>query len=301
MRIGQIISRGVVAAQAAMIGALYVFLLQAPVQVLSAIAQGEGMAAPGQQPDATRLMFNLSLSCGTFVLSVVVFLLFPLVQGGILGRVRDHLKLPRLLPGPFAVYARAFYSRLLGSQALFALLMFAVMVPVMGLFVGSAFQEMAQARSSELAEGAPAAQPPDPQHLTRHLLSQPAVLVAMGALSLLLSAVGMVYWVANCIVVSEEERVVASWRHSLRFCRQNLPAVAAVWLVNVVAGLLISPIGLIGVLGVVKEPWVLVAVALVYSAVIGCWSVLLAGLVMSLYLAGRSPAEQREPETSAMA
>jgi hypothetical protein len=51
----------------------------------------------------------------------------------------------------------------------------------------------------------------------------------------------------------------------------------------------------------VKEPWVLVAVALVYSAVIGCWSVLLAGLVMALYLAHRWPAEQREPETSAMA
>jgi hypothetical protein len=111
----------------------------------------------------------------------------------------------------------------------------------------------------------------------------------------------MVYWIANSIVVSEEERVMASWGRSLRFCRRNFPAVLVVWVVNVVVGMLISPLGLVGPLGVVKEPWALAAVALVYSALVGCWSVLLAGLVMSLYLAHRSPAEQPEPASSAMA
>jgi hypothetical protein len=285
-------ARGIAAAQAAMIGALYVFLLQAPLQVVSMLSQDRqwaGVGAAGQQPDTKQLVLSVSLSCGAFVLSLAVFFLFPLVQGGILGQARDQLESPDQPPGRFGAYARAFYSRLLGNEALATLLMFVVMVPAMGLFVGYAFLELAQA--AELS---------DPQELTPLLLSRPAVLVAMGALALLLSAVGIVYWVANCIVVSEVERVGASWRRSLHFCRRNFAAVLVVWLVNVVAGLLISPIGLVSAWGIVKEPWALVAVALVYSAVIACWSVLLAGLVMSLYLAGRSRAEQREPETSAM-
>jgi hypothetical protein len=304
MRIGQIIVRGCAATRVALVGALLMFVLQAPLQVLGAFGpavQRETMRGPGQQPDANQLLLNLSFSCGTFVLGLAVFFLFPLVHGGILGQVRDRLELPSRPPGQFATYARAFYARLLGSEALFMLMMFAVMVPVMCLGMGLMFQEMARFAPPDVAEGGPPPPFADPQQLTRQLLSRPAVLAGVGLAALLLSAVGMVYWVANCVVVADEEGVFDSWRKALRFCRHHLSAVLVVWLLNVVGGVLVSPLGLLGSLGVVQDPWVLVAVGLVYAAVIACWGLLLAGLVMSLYLARGSPAEQPEPAAPAPA
>jgi hypothetical protein len=294
MRVGQIIARGFAAAHGALVGALYVFLLQAPLQVLSALTQGfqpQMTPAPGQQPDAKQLVLSVAFSCGTFVLALAVFFLFPLVQGGILGQVRDRLESPQQPPGPFAPYGRAFYRRLLGSQALFTLLMFVALLPLMGLTVGLYFQVQ------EMGSAAPA----DPQQLNRQLLSYPVMVVCMVIFAVLAAAVGMVYWVANTIVVAEKERVFASWRQALHFCRQNFAAVLAVWLLNFAAGLLMSPLALVGQRGVVKEPWALVGLAVVYSALIGYWSVLLAGLMMSLYLARRSPSERPEPEPAALA
>jgi hypothetical protein len=296
MSTGHIIGRGFAAAYAALVGALFVFLLQAPLQVLSAVTQSvqpQTVPAPGQQPDPKQILLSVSLSCGTFVLALAVFFLFPLVQGGILGQVRDRLEFPQQPPGPFAPYGRAFYSRLLGSQALFALLTFVLLLPLMGLTVGLYLQVQ------EMGPAAPP-QPADPQQLNRLLLSHTALVVGVAVFSVLVAAVGMVYWVANTIVVAEQERVIASWRRALHFCRQNFAAVLAVWLLNFAVGLLMSPLGLVGPLGIVKEPWALAGLAVVYAAVIGYWAVLLAGLMMSLYLARRSPAEQPEPRVPAL-
>jgi len=310
MSIGHIIARGFAAAHAALVGALFVFLLQAPVQVLSAVGQGlqgEAMRGAGQQPDMNLVMLSLGFSCGTFVLALAVFFLFPLVQGGILGQVRVRLESPGQRPGPFGVYGRAFYRRLLGSQALFTLVILVVMVPVMCLSVVVTLQEIARAMPAGAAEGAPAPATLDPHEFTRQLLSNPAVLAGMVIASLLVSAVGIVYWVADCIVVSERERVVVSWRKALHFCRQNFSAVLVVWLLNLAVGLVISPLGLVVQLGLVARVVPVVALALVvaltllYAALISYWSVLLAGLTMSLYLARRSPAEQPEPAVSAPA
>jgi hypothetical protein len=116
-----------------------------------------------------------------------------------------------------------------------------------------------------------------------------------------MAAAAMVYWVANCVVVSEQETVLTSWRRSLRFCRQNFSAVLVVGLLSYVVGLLTSPLTLVGQLGIVKETWALVGLAVLYSALIGYWGVLLAGLSMSLYLGRRQASGQPEPELSAMA
>jgi hypothetical protein len=291
MPIGQIISRGFTVAHSALLGALYVFLLQAPLQVLNAVAQGfqEG-ATPGrgQQPNL-RMVRSLSLSCGSLLLALAVFFLFPLVQGGILGRVRDRLEAPNQLPGQFGAYGRAFYARLLGSLGLWVLVLIVLMLPAMCIGFGLAFQEMAKAMPA--AEGT---QPPDPQQLTRQLLLHPVVLVAMVVSALLVSAASRVYWMANCIVVSEQERVMAAWRKSLRFCRRNFSAVLVIWLLSLAVGVLISPLSLVGPFGVVKEVWVLAVLALLYSAIIGYAGVLWAGMGMSLYLARRPPSEQLE-------
>jgi hypothetical protein len=117
----------------------------------------------------------------------------------------------------------------------------------------------------------------------------------MGISSILMAAVAMVYWVANCVVVSEQKSVLASWSQSLRFCRKNFSAVLVVGLLTYAAGLLMSPLSLVGQLGIVKEPWILVALAVWYSAFLGYWGVLLAGLSMSLYLARRQACGQWEP------
>jgi membrane-anchored glycerophosphoryl diester phosphodiesterase (GDPDase) len=113
------------------------------------------------------------------------------------------------------------------------------------------------------------------------------MLVCMMASVFLVSVASMVFWIANCIVVSDQERVMAAWRQSLRFCRRNFSAVLVMWLLSLAVGILISPLSLVGPLGVVKEVWVLAALALLYSAIIGYVGVLWTGVGMSLYLARR--------------
>jgi hypothetical protein len=294
---GQIIGRGFVAAHGAILGALYLTLLYAPLQVASALAQGlQGGAlfGPAPQTDPTRALVALSLAGLSFVFTVAVFFVFPFVQGGVLGQVRDRLDPSDHAPGRLGVYGKVFYARLLANQGLFMLVLIAVMVPVMCLSFALYFQEMS--RAIDAAAEASTPQDTDIQQMNRQLLSHPAMLLGMVMGCLLVSAVGMVYWVANSIVVAEHARVKVSWRKSLHFCRQNFSAVLPVWLVNIGAGVVTSPLSLVGPLGIVMNPWALVGVALVYSALIGYWAVVLAGLSMSLYLARRTPGEHPVPE-----
>jgi hypothetical protein len=97
------------------------------------------------------------------------------------------------------------------------------------------------------------------------------MLAGMGLSSVLLAAVAMVYWVANCVVVSEQRTALRFWGRALRFCQQNLGGVLVDGALGYVAGRSITPLSLVGQLGIVKEPWVLGILALVYSALIGYW------------------------------
>jgi hypothetical protein len=204
--------------------------------------------------------------------------------------VRDRLESPEQPPGHFSHYWRTFYVRLLGSEGLFVLVVLLFMVPAMCLSAALGWQALAV--YAEPGQPPPS-QPPDPQQITRQLLMHPLFLASVLILSLLASAVGMVYWLANCVVVTERERVLAAWEKALRFCRQNCSAVLAVWLLTFTVGLLISPLGLVGQLGIVKDLWVLVPLALLYAAVIGYLGVLLAGVNLSLHLARRPSSGQR--------
>jgi hypothetical protein len=290
MPVGRVVARGVVAAHGALLGALYLFLLHAPNQLLAAGAQAFPIR-PGQQPDPRQVLLAVFLGLGSLLFTLAVFFLFPLVQGGILGQVRDRLEPLRQPPRRFSDYGRAFYLRLLGSQGLFVLAVMALMVPAMCLGAALGWHAL----TMYLEPGASPAQPPDSQQLTRQLLANPVFLAGIAIVSLLVSAVGLAYWLANCIVVTEQERVLASWKKAIHFCRWNGSAVLVVWLLACGVGLLISPVGLVGQLGIVKELSVLVSLALLYAALIGYLGVLMAGVTMSLYLARRHSSGQVEP------
>jgi hypothetical protein len=288
-----IIGRGLAAAHGALLGVLYLFVLQAPLQVLGAesqVFQGKAMHVQGQQVDPGQVVLAVVWGLGAFALALAVFFLFPLVQGGILGQVRDRLESPSQPPGPFGRYARAYYLRLLGSQGLFLLAGLAIVVPVMVLSMSLAFQELAKA-----VPAGPDEVIPSPQEFQRQFLSHGGILSMIVINSLLMSAVAMVYWVANSIVVVEEGRVVASWRKALHFCRENLSAVLVVWLLAVAVGLVMLPLSMAGQLGLVNDPWILIGLAVVYAALLGYWGVLMAGLSVSLYLGRGAPSEQ--PDT----
>jgi hypothetical protein len=232
----------------------------------------------------------MAVSCGTFVLSLAVFFLFPLVLGGILGQDRDRLESSQQPPWAFRTYGRAFYSRLLGCQALFTLVMFILLLPVMTYAIRLMSQAIALGASVD-----------DSQPMTGPLLTEPVLLAAILVFALLASVLGMVYCVANCVVASEDEGVLASWRRSLHFCRENLAAMLALWLVNLGAGLVMSPFALICSRVIAPPPWVLVPLPVVYAALIAYWGVIPAGLVMSVYLAGRPPVERVVAKESALA
>ncbi len=227
-------------------------------------------------------MLSSLLSLGSFALGVAVFFLFPLVQGGILGQVRDRLETPHQSPGPFAAYGRAYYGRLLGSLGLFTLLGFIIALPIMCLTFAVVLQV------ELLGVEAPAAPPPDAQQFLLKLLAHPATWVGIAMLMLVAAAVGMVYWVANCMLVCTRAGVFACWRQSLRFVRWNCAAWIAVCLLIVAVSAAITPVGLATQLGWVTNPWAAAAVALGYAALIGYTGVLFAGVVMSLYLSRRT-------------
>lgn len=299
--LGQIISRGFVAAHGALVCALYLFLLHAPAQVVSAVAtvaQGRQAAAMRgvEHPfDPIQVSLTLLLSLTSFAVAVAVLFVFPLLQGGILGQVRDRLESPHQAPGRFASYGRTHYVRLLGSLGLFMLLMFVVMAPVMCASAGLAFQAFQLSETAPDDRGDVAAAPfvADSQQFTRQMLTHPALIVLVVIITLLTSAVGMVYWVANCIIVSATDGVLACWRQSLRFCRQNLAAVLAVWLLIIAVSMLGAPVSLAGQLGFVTDLWAVVGLALLQALLIGYTGVLFAGLTMSLFLARRPEALER--------
>jgi hypothetical protein len=292
MPVNQIIKRGLVAAHGALLGALFLFFLHAPAQVLGAVGQAlqaDAARTPGQAA-GVKLVAILAVSFASLVCALAVFFLYPLLLGGILGQIRDRIESPRQPPGLFGTYGRAFYGRLLGNLCLFTLIGLVFLLPVMGIAIGLAYQKNAEAISEAAAW--PGDTPPqtlDGQQPTRQLMSDPVLLAAMAIASVFLSVLSMVYWVANTVVVSDQEGVVASCRKSLRFCWQNVAAVLVVLLLSLAVGLVIAPLGLTIQLGVVNNPWALVALALAYAACISYWGVLLSGVIMSLYLARRAP------------
>jgi len=246
-------------------------------------------------PDARQVLLSLAGAGIGLTLAVAVFFLFPYFQGGILGQVRDRLESPEDAPGLYGSYARANYARLLGSQALFALLMVVVIAPVICLGAGIAIQDQLSNLAAQTADGTSSAVTPNPQQIQRQLLSHPAMLAGMALGSILVSAAGMVYWVANCVMVTGQESVFAAWRKSLVFCRENFFAVLVVWLLNLLAGVVMAPLLLVGQLGFVTDIWILCLLGLAYSVLIGYWAVVLAGLSMSLYLHRRVGAGQLAP------
>ena len=299
--LGQVIGRGFVAAHGA--GRCP---LSFPVACAwpnrerrATVAQGRQTASlrGAEHPlDPIQLSLSLLLSAASFAVAVAVLFLFPLLQGGILGQVRDRLESPHQAPGRFGSYGRTHYVRLLGSLGLYMLLMFALMAPVMCVGAGLAVQVFQLSAEAPDNRGDAAAAPlvPDSQQFTRQILTHPAMVVVMVIITLLASAVGMVYWVANCIIVSASDGVLASWRQSLRFCWQNLSAVLAVWLLIIAVSMVVTPVSLASQLGFVTDLWAVVGLALLQAVLIGYTGVLFAGLTMSLYIARRRDALQPE-------
>ena len=282
---GRIIGRGFLVAQSVLVGVILLALLHAPAQLANALTislRGQTPTGPGATPE--QLLPVLLLSGVSFLLAIGVFFLFPLIQGGILGQVRHRLDSPDQPPRRFASYMRRHYLRLLGNEAVFTLITIAAIVPL--LFVAAIVVVQGTTVGAE---------PPAPGDVERQLLSHPVFLGAMVLLSVLVSALGMIYWVANCVVVAEGQSVGASWRRSFQFCRANFSACVAVWFVNLVAGAVLAPLGMLGQLGVVTGTWALLGLALAYSVLIGYWGVITAGISMSLYLGRRARSESEEP------
>jgi hypothetical protein len=76
--LGQIIARGFTAAHSVLLGALLLFLLHAPAQILNAVVQGlqaEVMTSQVKQPDPTQVLLYVAAAFGSFVLALAVF--FP--------------------------------------------------------------------------------------------------------------------------------------------------------------------------------------------------------------------------------
>jgi hypothetical protein len=287
----RILGRGFSVAHGALLGVLWLFILQAPLQVICALMQVfQVQPAPGHRASPMQLLAALGVDVSAFVLVVAVFLTFPLVQGGILGQVRDGVEFPGRSRRSFASYARAYYDRLLGSQGIFLPAVLAIMLPVMAYAMSLTFDEMSKTVASD---GGPTS---TPQQLNRLILTNPGMLAGGVLAALLSSALWIVYWVANSILVADGQQVVTSWISALHFCGRNLAAVTSLWLLSLGVSILTAPLSLASQLGFVANPWALVVLAVVYSALIAYWGVLLAGLCMSLYLARRLAIEEPEME-----
>jgi len=264
---GGILGRGIAATHATFVGFWCLFLVYAPCQVMQAIAdatRNRALRESGQQPDPEQVGLVLSFYGIALILSVAAIFIVPLIQGGILGQLRDRLETPIEPPKTLAAYS-VYYARLLESSFLFA----AVSLGVVLLFL------LTGVLPTPLFEGL--------------ALSGPLMLaIALIGASLIIMTI-VVYSVANCIVVSEDQEVLAAWRQSLHFCRQNFPAVLG-WALLLLAGFVLH---LLFMLSNAEALWALTSLALLETAIVSYGMVLLAGVMMSLYLTRRPQPESR--------
>jgi hypothetical protein len=285
MSFGSIVSRGIQACPAALVAAVYFFLLFAPTQLASAVTQSltpRMLTAPGQPPDLQVTMMVLPLACVTWIFLIALIFITPLLNGGMIGRIRDRIEGQPL--AKFGSYGRMFYGRLLGSVGLFIACAIVAMLPVMcfGMIMG--MQQAAEAMRSGQAD------PAQIQQMARNLYKQPLYLALMAFSMLAMTVLGLLFHITNAAIVCDGERVMAAWSRSWRFFQENFGAMAGLGLINIGLSIPAGAFGVVSGMMLVESLAVLLAGALVQSVFISCLFVLGAGLSTSLYLARRPAA-----------
>ena len=287
MQFGTIVARGFRASHAALVMGLYFFLLFAPTQLVGAISQSltpRLMVAPGQPPDLQLAMLLVPLGCVNWMFLFALIFLSPLLIGGAIGRIRDRIEPVNRPTASLDSYGRIFYGRLLGSLGLLIACAIVAMLPAMCIGFATAMQLMADTMRTGQTD------PAQIQQMTRQLYTQPLFLTLMVLSTLAMTALALVFNLANVIVVCDGERVIAAWSKSLRFCRANFSAVFGLGLINIGLGIPATAQGVVSGLLLIGQLPVLLALALFQSAYISYMFVLGIGLSTSLYLARRPAA-----------
>lgn len=284
---GEVLSRGVRAANRSVTGLLLLFLLYGWFQGVSLVVGGAFASdptifqvQPGQQPPA-ELVWMMGYGCISCVWLLVMVFGGPWVAGGILGQLKDRMTAPEAEPGPFRPYASRYYVRLLLLTVVYVgifLLLYLILMLVGMMIAASVLQGDAM----------------DPQNL-QQLNMHPAN-IAAGALFLLaLAAMIVVFNLANAGVVVEEWDAWTSLGRAWGFVRSHAGDAVKLFLVITGLGCVMWSLYWIPAVLELREIPVLAILGLLMAAYFPYMIMLGLAFGVSLWLARRPDVSGAEP------
>ena len=203
MTFGQVLLRGLSAANRSIVGMVLLILLFGLLQASSVIIGG---LSPADRVDFTP--FAMGYSCFSCFWVLVIVIAGPWVTAGVVGQLRDRIDQPGDVPESFAEYGGRFYLRLFALT----LILFSVLI-LLSLILGLA----AWAVMFEQFDGLPT-QPAQLQQLQTHPASM--AIDILGKMSM--CAILFLFNLATSIAVIERTDVLASLGRAFDFIRGNV-------------------------------------------------------------------------------
>ena len=227
---GEAVRRGFAAAHGAPAGAVWTFVLMAPMQVIGGamnaamfsgdffeqMQSGEFESTGGQPPP--ELITMVGAGCFMCLWMPIMFFTMPWIWGGVMGQVRDQIVGRE--PASFGMHGKTFYGAMLLVMLLVVVGTIAANVP--GTIVGQVVT------SSEIQPGQPIT-----AEQMRALSRHPANIIANCFSGLLMALVGTLANFIIAALVARGRGIGDGLSHGFTFCSKNMGAFIKVYFIYV--------------------------------------------------------------------
>lgn len=286
MSFGEILSRGMTAANRSVTGLLMYFLLYGIYQGLALVVGGQMTpeqfdVQPGRPPEPE---FGLMMiyGCGSCVWMLVMLFSGPWVSGGVAAQLRDRMRESDEPTSIFIDYASRYYGRMLVLTLVYVGILIAVYI----LYV------LVQAAIATTFLDVDLMQPLEWQEVSTH----PANLAMGVVFVLVLTGIGVVFGLANAAVVVEEFDAFTSLGRGWSFVRDNPGDAGRLWLVAAGLSVLMAMLYWIPPLLDIRSMPVLAVLGTVIAVYFPYMLMLNLSLAVSLWLARRTAPGEEEAE-----
>ena len=271
----QVISRGIRAANRTLVGAVLIFAIVGPIQILSTAAsaliiQGGGFQPPAQGAPPTPQMFAMmGLGCFSCVWFPIMLIALPWASGGIYGQLLDRI-VGRPV-GALGSYGKKFYVRMLLLMLMYVAVLIVLMIPVWitGAVLGAGQMQGGQFDPVKIRE------------LSRHPLNVVvSVLFGLGV-----TAAGTVMMIAQASSVTHDCRTRDALRNSWRYIGRQTGEVLKLFFIFVGTAVPMVLLQQIGNFLTTASMLIMLVVGFLSALYVSYLSVLNPGIVVSAYAA----------------
>lgn len=282
MTFGQILARGVSAANRSITALILLFVLYGIFQGASLVIGGlmtPNMMAPQPgQPPPPELGLFMAFGCFSCIWMLIMVFGGPWITAGAAGQLRDRIERPGETAGSFVGYGGRFYL-----QVLVLTLIFVVVVFVMYLIIGLVTMAVLYDEF-----GFPMMQPQQVREFQLHPVN-----IALNTLGgLFLAALAIVFCLANVIVVVEYSDAFTALGQAFSFIRRRFVDTAKLWGVTFFLLLIFLGLSWTVQLAGIHSPPILVAMGTGASFYTPYAMLLILAWTVSLWLARKETSEQ---------